>query len=125
MNDTTAVSRYRVWRGVHLAATGLLGVIALIHCCLTLVLYPYWSGDAVWFLGTGMGLLLLSALNWTHIGVEPCRQPTTRLVRIANWVFLVFGVGAVIAVREPQAYLILACLAALIAAAPRTLPGPY
>lgn len=77
---------YRTWRSAHLAAAGLLGLLAVVHSALTFALYPTWSPDAVWFLGTGIGLLLLAVLNWAHIGVEPCLQSTTRLVRIANWV---------------------------------------
>jgi len=124
MNSTTSDGRFRMWRHVHLVATGLLGAIAFIHCCATALLYHSWSEDAVWFLGAGLGLLLLSALNWTHIGSEPCRRPTVRLIKAANCVFLVFGVGAVIAVPTPQAYLILGCLAVQAVAAIRTLPGP-
>jgi hypothetical protein len=63
-------------------------------------------------------------LNWTHIGTEPCRRPTVRLIKAANWVFLIFGIGAVAAAPTPQAYLILACLAVQAIAAPHTLPGP-
>ncbi len=94
---------YTRWRGLHLASSGLLGLIASIHCALTWVMHANWTPDAVWFFGTGLGLMLLSALNVSHIGVEPCRQPTTQLVRAAYWVFLLFGVAATYAVPAPQA----------------------
>lgn len=124
MSTTTSEGGFRVWRRGHLVPTGLLGVIAFIHCCATPLLYHSWSEDAAWFLGAGLGLLLLSALNWTHIGSEPCRRPTVRLIKAANWVFLVFGVGAVIAGPTPPACLILGCLAVQAVAALRTFPGP-
>ena len=114
---------FTVWRRVHLASSGLLGLIALAHSALTPVFYHQWTPDAVWFLGTGMGLLLLAALNWTHIGVEPCRFPTTRLVRVANWIFVALGVAAIFAVPEPQTYVLVACLVGQAIAARFTLPG--
>lgn len=117
-------NNYRSWRRVHLGSSALLAVLALAHATFSFVAYASWSADAVWFLGTGLGLLLLSTLNLSHIGVEPCPQPTTRLVRIANWVFLAFGVAAVVAVPMPQAFGVLAGLLGQAIAASRTLPGP-
>ena len=115
---------FAFWRRIHLFACGVLALIALIHSALTFVLYRDWSPDSVWFLGTGLGLLLLAALNWTHIGIDPCRMPTTRLVRVANWVFVLFGIGAVIAVPEAQAFAVQAALVGQAVAARWTLPGP-
>lgn len=68
------------------------------------------SPNAIWFLGTGLGLLLLGVLNWTHVGVEPCGMPAAPVIRWANVVVLVFSFGAVVAVNEPQAWVIVAGL---------------
>jgi hypothetical protein len=111
------------WRWVHLLASGLLGLLALLHSALTFVLHSPWTADAVWFLGTGLGLLLLAVLNLTHIGIEPCRRPSARLVRWANWIFVVFGVSVVLAIPEPQAYAVLAGLVGQAVAGYWTLPG--
>jgi CDP-diglyceride synthetase len=111
-------------RRFHRIASGLLAAIALAHSGLTFVFYSGWSPNAVWFLGTGLGLLLLALLNWTHVGIEPCRLPTARLVRPANWVFVLFGIGAVVAVPEPQAFAVLAGLVGQAVVARWTLPGP-
>jgi hypothetical protein len=73
----------------------LLLVIAIVHSTLTPVIYRRWTPGAVWFLGTGLGLLLLALLNLTHVGAEPSRHPAARVVRWANWIFLLFGIGAV------------------------------
>lgn len=113
-----------MWRRVHLASSGVLGVLAVLHSGLTLVLYRQWDADAVWFLGTGLGLLLLSALNVTHLGLEPCRDPTAPVMRWANWVFLAFGIGAAAAVPEVQALVIVAALVGQVVASMKTLPGP-
>jgi hypothetical protein len=77
----------------------------------------------VWLAGTGLGLFVLAGINLAYIGVEPCRQPTTKVIRIANYVMAVFGVAAFIAVQEPQAGVVLAALLGQAVAAPPTLPG--
>ena len=78
----------------------------------------------MWFAGTGLGLLVLAGINLAYIGVEPCRQPTTKAIRIANYLMAAFGVAACIAVPEPQAGVVLAALVGQAVAALRTLPGP-
>ena len=118
------LGRYRAWRRLHILASSTLVVLALVHVGLTPILVPGWTPDAVWFLGTGLGLLLLGALNLSHVGVEPCRMPTTRLIRAANWLFVAFGLAAVWAIPQPQAWGVLGCLLGQALAARHTLPGP-
>lgn len=115
---------YSRLRRTHLIASGAVGVIALAHSALTFVFYGEWGPDAVWFLGTGLGLLLVAALNLTHIGIEPCRSPTAKLVRWANWLFVAFGIAATTAVPEPQALVMLGALSIQAVVAHWTLPGP-
>ena len=98
-------------------------MIALVHIGLAVPIYREWSPDAVWFVGTGIGLLVLAALNLAHIGVEPCHQPTARFVRVVNWLYAIFALATLLAVPEPQAVALafLMVLQSLVAA--RTLPG--
>ena len=112
---------FHTWRRIHRSATSILAILALLHSILTFVLYDQWDPNALWFLGTGLGLLFLAVSNWSHVGLEPCRQPTAPVVRWGNFVFVLLGVGAVIAVPEPQAYLILAALIVQAVAGTRTL----
>ncbi len=118
------IMSFMLWRTVHLIAAILLGLLAIVHAGLTFVVFPTWSPDSVWFLGTGLGLLLLAVFNLTHIGIEPCRHRSVRLIRYANWPFLMFGIAAATAIPEPQAFVIVACLAAQAVAGLVTLPGP-
>lgn len=111
------------WRRIHLAASWILAGLALLHSGLTPVFYHDWNADAVWFLGTGLGLLFLAGSNLVHIGIEPCRQPTAPYVRWANIVFLGFGAAALVAVPEPQAAVIVVALAAQSLAGWTTLRG--
>ena len=71
-----------------------------------------------------LGLLLLAVLNLSHIGIEPCRRSTARLVRAANWIFAAFGCAAVIAVPEPQAFVAGTMLVVQAIVSGWTLPGP-
>ncbi len=112
------------WRVVHIVASGTVTLLALVHAALTLPLYRRWSPDAAWFLGTGLGLLLVGSLNLTHLGHEPCQRPTAWFVRVTNWAFAVFGALALVAIPEPQAYVLVAGLVAQAVAGHRTLPGP-
>ena len=123
-DESSLFPRYPQLRRTHLIASGAVGVIALTHSSLTFVFHREWGPDAVWFLGTGLGLLLVAALNLSHIGVKPCRSPTTKLVRWANWLFTLFGVAATVAVPEPQALVMLGALGVQAVMAHRTLPGP-
>jgi hypothetical protein len=114
-------SYFPLWRRVHLTATWILALLAVVHIGVTLFIHSSWSPDAVWFLGTGLGLLLLAAMNRAHLGVEPCSMPTARVVRWANWMFAAFGIAAVLAVPEPQAMVILLALLGQAVASQRTL----
>ena len=92
-------------------SSATVSVVALVHCAVTPLMYSRLSPNAVWFFGTGLGLLLLGVLNWTHVGVEPCEKPSAPVIRWANLGFLVFSFGAVAAVNEPQAWVVVAGLA--------------
>jgi hypothetical protein len=113
---------FSVWRKIHLGASATVVVVAVAHVALTPVFYHQWTPDTVWF--AGLGILLLGISNWTHLGVEPCHQPTAPLVRWANVVFAGFGAAAVIAVPQPQAYILLAALVVQAIAGQATLRGP-
>ncbi len=116
----------RFWwsRPLHRGASVVVAVIALTHVGATAVYYDGWSPAAVWFSGTGLGLLLLSVINWAHVGLEPCNLPTAPVVRAANWVFAAFGVAALVAVPKPLASVLVLALLLQAVAARATLRGP-
>lgn len=114
---------YPVWRRVHRTASYLVALIAMVHIGVTFVMYDEWSPDAVWFLGTGVGLLCMAVVNVAHVGLEPCRQATAPAVRRLNWILGALGLAAIAAVPEPQAYAIMVGLAAQAIAGQITLPG--
>ena len=112
------------WRLIHRLASGTVSLIALAHCAVTPLVYSRLSPNAVWFLGAGLGLLLLGVLNWAHIGVEPCRMNTAPVIRWANVVFLAFSLVVLGAVREPQAWAVFVGVLGQAVAGWFTLPGP-
>lgn len=87
-------------------------------------MYDEWSPDAVWFFGTGIGLLSIAVMNLAHVDLEPCRQSTAPVLRWLNWVFVFLGLGALYAIREPQAIAIVLGLVGQAVASTATLPGP-
>jgi hypothetical protein len=114
---------YSRWRRVHLAASWTVVLFAVLHASLTPVIYDEWSPDAVWFLGTGIGLLIAAAFNLAHIGIEPCTQPTAKLVRWTNYLVVAFGIAAILAVPEPQTFVVLLALVLQAVACRFTLGG--
>ncbi len=116
---------YATWRRIHLLASWTVTLIGIAHCVVTAFAFGAWTDRAVWFLGAGLGVLLVGALNLVHIGLGPCRMPTTRFVRAANWMYLVFGAAALIAVPEPQAIVLVAALGVQAIASRVTLPGHF
>ena len=117
-------NHFEFWRRVHRVSSGTVALVALIHCTMTIMIYGEWSPDAVWFLGTGIGLLAIAVMNIAHVGLEPCRLPTAPAVRWLNWLFVGLGCAALYAIREPQALVIVAGLLGQAIASQATLSGP-
>lgn len=86
-----------------------LTVLGIVHALGTLVFYDAFTPNAVWFAGTGLALVFLGMLN-----LAATSPRGWLLCRIANVAGAVFGLLAVLAVPEPQAYLGLLLLAALV-----------
>ena len=102
----------------------MVALVALVHCAMTFMIYQDWNPDAVWFVGTGTGLLAIAVMNIAHVGLEPCRQPTAPAVRWLNWLFVALGLAALYAVPEPQALVIVLGLLGQAIAGLATLQGP-
>ena len=105
-------------------SSSLVALVSLVHVGVTFVMYDEWSPDAVWFFGTGVGLLSIAVMNIAHVGLEPCGQPTAPVLRWLNWLFVGLGFAALYAVPQPQAFVIVAGLLGQAVASVVTLPGP-
>lgn len=94
-HDDGIVRGFAPWRNAHRSAAALLGVLGLIQIVRTPSVVSIMSADALWFAGTGLAVLLLSVINFAHIGLGPCTMPTAPVVLGANIVFALFGCWAV------------------------------
>ncbi len=106
---------------LHRTATYLLVALGLVHVALAPALYDELTPNTVWFVGAGLALVFLGLLN-ASAALAAVRR-VWALCRVANGVALAFGVLAVVAVPEPQAYVGIVLLAAL-AATSFVLPRP-
>jgi hypothetical protein len=116
--------KFATWRSVHRVASGLVGAVAALHCVVTFFIYDIGTVDALWFFGTGLGLLLLGVANWSHVGAGPCTRPTAPVLRYANVIYAAFAVAALFVIREPQALLLTLALLLQAIAGFATLKGP-
>jgi hypothetical protein len=112
---------FDMWRTIHRLSSATVALVAVVHCAVTPTRYARLSPDSVWFLGTGLGLILLGVMNWAHVGLEPCRMATAPVVRWANVVFLLFGLTAAIAINAPQGWVVVVGLAGQMIASWTTL----
>jgi hypothetical protein len=122
--DAPLPPSYPGWRRVHLLASWAVVGIGLAHCLFTAFAFRTWSPDAAWFLGAGLGVLVVGLLNVVHIGSSPCRMPTVRFVRIVNLVFFAFGLVTLFAVPEPPAVVLVVAFGVQLFAGRVTIPGP-
>lgn len=114
---------FDAWRTVHRAATAIVALVGVAHSVATMALYATWNPDALWFLESGIALVTMAGMNWAHVGLEPCSQPTAKVVRAFNWLYVALAVAALTVVPEPQTYVLGAALAAQAIAGHVTLRG--
>ena len=114
---------FATWRRIHRASSFAVAFVSLVHIGMTFMMYDEWFPDAVWFLGTGVGLLCMAVMNIAHVGLEPCSLPTAPVVRGLNWVVVALGLAAIVAVPEPQALVIVMGLVGQAVAGLVTLKG--
>jgi hypothetical protein len=93
----------------------VLLLLGVVHTVLTPVFYSQFSEGALWFAGTGLGLVFLALLNLavllspTHAGLNLCL--------VADLAGLLYGILIVVGLRgpepQPHAYIALAAYLAV------------
>jgi hypothetical protein len=96
--------------------------LGTVHALGTRVFYDGLSPGAIWFAGTGLSLVFLGILNLVATAAASSRA--WLLCRIANLIGAAFGLLAVLAVPEPQAYLGLLLLVMLVVTSFRSSAAP-
>jgi hypothetical protein len=96
---------------VHKVSAWTLIGLGILHTSLTPLFYSGFTVDALWFAGTGLGILFLGSFNLAILRAHVLRT----LCLIANLIGSVYGILIVIVLPEPQAFLaLLAFLGATI-----------
>ncbi len=107
---------------VHLVCSWAITVIALVHIGVTATFHQ-WNAGAVWFSATGLGFLLLAVLNLAARSDRAALRVRS-VVRVANVVALAFSLAAVVAIPDPQAFVLVAALVGQAVAALKVLARP-
>ncbi|MBN2388235.1 MAG: hypothetical protein JXB85_14555 [Anaerolineales bacterium] len=98
---------------VHKVSAYVLIGLGLLHTLLTSLFSPGFNTDALWFAGTGLGILFLGLFNLAAVRA-PVRT-TLDLCLAANLIGTVYGIMVVVILPAPQAFLaLLAFLGAAI-----------
>lgn len=79
------------------SAAGMLGTG---HLALTALVYPGWTIDSLWFVGTGLAMLMGAGANLLSLGVED-RMRGAGLV-VMNLAMTAFFASAWLVLPEPQ-----------------------
>ena len=102
-------------RAIRRACAWLLVALGGAHVLYTAVEHDALSPDAVWFAGAGLALVFLGMLNLAALAAD--HRSADVVCRGANVLGAVYGLLAVIAMPIPQAFLGLALMLVLAAAA--------
>lgn len=92
--------------------------VGIVHCLATMVYFKQFRMPALWFLGSGLALLYVAALNLLRIRYDAAASGLRRVCIVGNLVMLIFVlmVGATMSLRlNPQVVLFIALIAAATA----------
>lgn len=78
----------------------IAGLVGILHVALTAVLYQHPSLEALWFAGTGLGIIAVAAVNM--VGLRASDRSSLGIVFASNAVMVSFFVSAWVLMRAPQ-----------------------
>ena len=97
-------------RKAYLAVVAITFLLGMLHSTLTFVSYKRLTANVLWFLGTGLALLLYSALNLIHIrhrGKSDVRL-IVRVVNVLTLLFIALSVRVIGVKGNPQVVVLVA-----------------
>jgi hypothetical protein len=100
-----------MWRVTHKIASGLIIALGAIHCLFTALNYDRFTLDAMWFLGSGIAIILAGFLNVAAIRVGVSDRVVRFLCLTANLVFVILFAVALWLLSQPQVFVGLALFA--------------
>ncbi|WP_397420362.1 hypothetical protein [Phenylobacterium sp.] len=87
-------------RGLTIALATAAALLGLGHSALAALLYPGWTINALWFVGTGLAMLIGAAANLIALG--SAGGMSRGLIMIVNVAMTTFFVAAWPVLPEPQ-----------------------
>ena len=93
-----------MWKLIHKVTSGLIIALGVLHCVFTVLNYDSFTLDAMWFLGSGIALILAGFLNVAAIRVGGSDQVVRFLCLTANVIFVVLFAVALWALSQPQVF---------------------
>lgn len=84
----------------HRALAVLAGLLGVAHLALTPLVYPDWTIEALWFVGTGLAIMLAAAAN---LFTGPAPGPSRRVTLVAiNTIMTCYFAAAWLVLPGPQ-----------------------
>lgn len=93
-----------MWRVAHKVTTGLIIALGALHCAFTAMDYDSFSLDAMWFLGTGVAIILAGFLNVAAIRVGGQDRVVKLLCLTTNLTFAALFATALWLMSQPQVF---------------------
>jgi hypothetical protein len=87
-------------RNVALILAVVAGLLGLAHLALTALIYTSWTADALWFVGTGLAIVIAAAANIAAINALD--HPSRLIMAIINVMMIGFFAAAWSVLPGPQ-----------------------
>lgn len=94
-----------MWRVTHKVTTGLIIALGALHCVFTFHDYDSFTLDAMWFLGSGIAIILAGFLNVAAVRVGGKDRVVTILCLTANLIFALLFAAALWLMSQPQVFM--------------------
>ena len=103
-------------RIVDIVAAWLVLILAVIHCALAPKVYPQFGMVVIWFLGAGLFMMLVAAINLLRIGYAGVAPGIRVVCIVTNLVLLAFVVAlaSIVALKQNPQVIISLVLAVLL-----------
>jgi asparagine N-glycosylation enzyme membrane subunit Stt3 len=91
-------------KSVHAVASILIVALGLLHCGFTFANYHGLSYEAIWFLGTGVAIILAGFINIAMLRDQGRDAVIWTMALVTNVFFLLGFIAASYMMRQPQVF---------------------
>lgn len=117
LGGVTVGAKMKLVRSLFWMSLYVVGLIGVVHVTYTFEIFDELSQEALYFAGTGLGVVVLVLFNYAIWRVPSPDRLARRLTHCANAIMAIYGFFAIRAVPEPQAYVGFAAFIVLVMAA--------